>query len=212
MADFDNLKGNSFKYRESQQNGDEKAKKVTTGKVQIVNDTDKKETGFKKFASAFVANDLKTVKNYLIWDVGIPWLKKGALDMFHKGVDKFFGGNYSNNNNRNNGNGAYVSYGSQYSGNATSVTPYRKYDPNRQGGLSTITARFDSREDAEAVLFQMNDILGRFNIVKVSDFYESCGMPTEYTWHRYGWTDISSARVDALADGFEIRMPRPILL
>ena len=48
-------------------------------------------------------------------------------------------------------------------------------------------------------------------MASVADFYKFAGMEEQSTYmdRRWGWYDLSTARVDRVRDGFSISMPRP---
>ena len=66
----------------------------------------------------------------------------------------------------------------------------------------------DNRGDAEDVLLEMESILDEYHMVRVSDLYELVGITGKWTDNKYGWTDLRTARVDHVRDGYLIRLPR----
>ena len=81
--------------------------------------------------------------------------------------------------------------------------PRRTYDYD--------TLEFDFREDAEAVLDEMRDILRDYPFVTVADMFEAARESCDYTAKNYGWTDIGSAHTERTRYGkYIIRLPRPM--
>lgn len=57
------------------------------------------------------------------------------------------------------------------------------------------TIVFNSKSDAIKVLDQMNDLISDYGYIRVSEFYELCGLEHQYTDSMYGWDDISNAKI-----------------
>ena len=62
---------------------------------------------------------------------------------------------------------------------------------------------------SEGVLDELDNILRRYKIVSVADFYEVVDQTPPFTAHRYGWTDLRQADIASGRDGYYIRMPKP---
>ena len=60
------------------------------------------------------------------------------------------------------------------------------------------------------VLNQMDDSIAEYQVVSVADFYDLVGLPAPYTGNNYGWTDLSSAKIVGVRDGYIIRLPRAV--
>lgn len=66
--------------------------------------------------------------------------------------------------------------------------------------------------DAVRALASMYELLSEYGVVRVSDLYHASGLNAEYSDHKYGWTDIDSAKIEKVKDGYIIRMPKALLL
>lgn len=71
---------------------------------------------------------------------------------------------------------------------------------------------YHSKGDAVQALASMYELLSEFGIVRVSDLYHASGLNAEYSDHRHGWFNISSARIEEVKNGYIIRMPKALLL
>jgi hypothetical protein len=70
-----------------------------------------------------------------------------------------------------------------------------------------------SRVEADEVLSQMYDILEKFEAVTVADLLEIIGQSSNnYTYNRYGWTDLMGSGVVRTRGGYLLDLPRPELL
>lgn len=191
---MDGYKPNSNKEKEEKT----KIEKVTSGSVKK-----KEKSDIKKFVDNFIQGDVKEIKAYLLFDVIVPWLKKGFLDTLNKGASMLLNGKAEA---RSSGDTkiARVSY-SKY------------YDEREPRPWSSRTKRYDyddivysSYEDAETVLNAMADVLGRYRFVKVADLFDLSGITPNPTDYNYGWTDIKSASISQVSEGFVVNLPRPM--
>ena len=147
---------------------------------------------------------MHTVKNYILTDVVIPALRSMISSIIKDGSDVLLFGSPSSSKSKNENK---VSYSAFFSNpKASSVT----YSASNKSSYDFDDIYFDSRVDAEMVLAEMNNALERYKIVTVMDYYDMTGCKTgSFTDNKYGWKDISSARVDRTNSGqFVIRLPK----
>ena len=183
----------------SNKSKEEKAKieKVTSGNVKK-----KEKSDVRKFVDSFIQGDVKEIKAYLIFDVIIPWLKKGFLDTLNKGASMLLNGK-AESKSSGDVKAARVSYSKMYDGEPRPWSSRtRRYDYD--------DIVYSSHEDAESVLNAMSDILDRYRIVKVADLFDLSGITPNPTDYNYGWTDIRSASISQVSEGFIVNLPRPM--
>lgn len=196
-------KPNSHKYKEQQKaaSNDKRAEKVVQGKVKL-----KKKTEARKFADVFVAEDARNVKEYLLMEVAIPAIKNTIIDLITNGVTMLFNGETRSSSSRKR-SGDYVSY-----------RDYSSRDRDRRDRRDTsVRSRFDfddlvfgSRNDAEATLEQMDDMIDRYGVATVLDLYDSADLSGSAPWtaNKYGWTSLRSADIIRVRDGYIIKLPK----
>lgn len=51
-----------------------------------------------------------------------------------------------------------------------------------------------------------------YGMVSVADLYDLIGVTGNYTDNKYGWTDIRSASVVRVRDGYIVKMPKAMPL
>lgn len=55
----------------------------------------------------------------------------------------------------------------------------------------------------------MDAIIEEYDVASVADLYDLVGISRKFTDQRYGWDNLSDARVERLRDGgYILRMPR----
>ena len=70
----------------------------------------------------------------------------------------------------------------------------------------------DNRGEAEDVLSRMDELVATYGLVSVADFYDLVGITGNWTDNKYGWTDIRSANVVHVREGYIIKLPKALPL
>lgn len=200
---MDEYASNSLKSRSGGDNSqiEHRANKLTDTKAKR-----KKKSGIKKLGSMIISEDVDNVKSYIIMDVIVPSVKKAILDVVSNGIRMILYGTVEDRDRAK----------SRFSEGRTSYRSF--YDDNRNESRKSYYRSaydfddiiFPSRRKAEDVIDEMNRILREYRIVRVFDLYESADLTPNPTDAKYGWTDISSARIAEDYDGYVIRLPRPV--
>lgn len=193
MSDMD-YKSNSNKSREQRDaQPEKKMDKVVTGVVKS-----KKKSGFQKFASAFIPEDVESVKAYIMTDVIIP----AVIDAIEDAVHIILRGESGRSSRR--GSASKVSYRDYYRKENERNTSRRV-----SNGLDYDDIVFESRGDAERVLDAMDEALSQYGVVSVGDLYDLADIQTSnYAVNKYGWTNIRNAQVIRVRDGYLLKMPK----
>lgn len=177
---------------------DKKIEKVVTGTVK-----QRKKTGLSRAASTFMPGDVDSVKSYILMDVLVPSIKRAISDIVCNGINMLLG--EPTRGKGGNSIGAKVSY-RQYYRDPDEQRDYAR--PRAQAQYSYDDIIFDNRGDAEEVLYRMEELLERFEVVSVADLFDMAGISCNYTDNKYGWTDLRSAHVERVRDGYIINLPR----
>lgn len=175
-----------------------KIEKVVTGAVR-----QRKKSGLSKAGNIFMPGDVDSVKSYILMDVLVPSIKRAISDIVCNGINMLLG--EPTRGKGGNGIGAKVSY-RQYYRDPDERRDYAR--PRAQAQYSYDDIIFDNRGDAEEVLYRMEELLERFDVVSVADLFDMAGISCNYTDNKYGWTDLHSAHVERVRDGYIINLPR----
>lgn len=184
---------------ERQQNPDGKrVEKVVKGTVKV------KKNEMRKLTDVFISEDVHNVKSYIIFDVLVPSIKKAIYDIVVNSLDmSLFGGRGGKRPTAD--RVSYNDYG------ASSRRSDRSSSSDRSGRVRSYDDLiFNTYADAKAVLDKMDDIMDAYGIVRVADLYEMADITPDYTANNYGWTDIRSAEIVSVRDGYLIKMPRAL--
>ena len=69
---------------------------------------------------------------------------------------------------------------------------------------------FEARGDAEVVLYNMCEMLSEYDVVSVADFLNLSGEKSSYVDDKFGWFDLSDARVEHVRDGYIVNLPKAV--
>lgn len=201
---MEEYKPNSHKYKEDQNRSspEKKVEKVIAGTVKS-----KKKSEIRKFTDVFISEDIDNVKSYILLDVLIPAIKKAISDIVTNGIDMIL----------------YGETGKIKSNSTASKVSYRSYYDGRNGrrDYSAIRTKisynyddiiFDNRGEAEDVLSRMDELISTYGLVSVADLYDLVGVTGNYTDNKYGWTNIRSASVIRVRDGYMLKLPKALPL
>ncbi len=163
-----------------------------------------------KFVNSVIAEEAADVKNTIVGDVLIPALKKTIVDAVTNSIEMLI---YGSTGNIKRSGTSKVSYRSYYDDDGKRwkdrVNDRRDY---RSAGYDYDDLIFGTRGEAEMILDNMFEILDRYKVVTVADLYDLAGERGRYTDNKFGWTDISSASVVRIRDGFVIKLPRALAI
>ena len=195
-------KANSHRVKEEQ-----KSKEVVKKDIQpVAKAKTKKKSEVKKFADVFIAEDITSVKDYIVNDVLIPAAKKAISDIITNGIDMILYGEAKGRDRRRDG-GSRVSYTKYYERDRD-----RDYDRarTRRSVYDYDDIILDTRGEAEDVLNRMDDLIDAYGMVSVADLYDLVGISGSYTDNKYGWTNLRNAEVRRTRDGYLLKLPKAL--
>lgn len=198
-------KGNSHKskMRESEDVKNKKVEKITNGVVKT-----KKKSEVSKLTNIFIAEDVTNVKNYIIDEVLLPAAKKAISDIVTNGIDMLL---YGETRSRNKDKSGRISYSKYYDDRDRGYSSSRDRRSSRRGsGYDYDDIILETRGEAEDVLDRMDDLIATYDIVSVADLYDLVGIQGRYTDNKYGWTNLRTAEVQRVRDGYLLRLPKAL--
>lgn len=200
---LEDLKPNSHKSREENLDLQQpkKIEKVINGPV-----IERKKPITNRFAEAFFDGDFKTAASFAFVDVLFPAIKRGIADTFQNLIEMMLFGSPRPRGSK--GGSERVSYSSYYKSDSRgnrgddNVDHYSGYD-YRDIILS-------SRGEAEEVLDVLTGAIEEYGQATVSDLYDAVGITGTFADNKYGWTNLSSARVRMTRKGYLVELPRAL--
>lgn len=200
MAEY---KPNSHKFKEEQKNATPEKR---VGKVVQSDVKTRKKSEIRKFADVFISEDAANVKSYILMDVLVPAVKKAISDIVTSGIDMILygGSGRGNRTNTRMDRVSYINYADRRPSNYASGSNR----PRESFGYDDFV--FATRPEAEDVLAQMDALIEQYKMVRVTDLYDMVGKTCDYTFERYGWTNLRTAEVKRVSDGYVIKLPRAL--
>lgn len=188
-----------------QENPERKTGKVISGDAHR-----RKQSGLNRVSNAVGLGDGDSVKDYMtqaLIDVLIPTLKRAVSDIVCNSINILLG---EPTRTRSGSQASRVNYRSYYDQGRDERKEYNR--PRAQSSYSYDDIVFPSRGDAEEVLYRMEELLERFDMVSVADLFDMAGISCNYTDNKYGWKSLRDARIERVSDGYIIRLPRATTL
>ena len=194
-------KGNSHRSKEEASNKEvmpvKKVERVATGKT-------RKKNEVRKFADAFISEDVHSVKDYIIQEVLLPAAKKAISEMVSSGIDMLlYGESKPKNRDRRDSRVSYTKYYER-------ERDYERGTRTRVRGYDYDDIILDTRREAEEVLDRMQDLIDTYGMVSVADLYDLVGINGSYTDNKYGWTRLRDADVQRVRDGYLLKLPKAL--
>lgn len=188
---------------------EKKVNKVVTGKV-----VKQKKSLMKKFTEVFIGDDIDSVGAYILYDVLIPAAKSTLSDMVGSGIEMLLFGETKGSRTKRDRNKSYVSYSSYYDRNDNRRKDDRQDDRSRRNRsmLNFDDIILDQRGEAEEVLSHLVDLTEDYGIATVADLYDLVGITSNFTDNKYGWTNLSSAQIIRVRNGYLLSLPKAGLL
>lgn len=208
--------------------------KIETTKVKVVDPTTEEITKKKSIVKGkeyspgivaragklfFGEGGFKGVADHLIYDVFIPSIQNTVSDLAVNAIqraifgedaarysrgrqnDYWYGSRMSVSRNRG-GRGGYIDYDKKFD---QQRNRYNRPD-DLSNNVKVIT--FDTSDDANEVLSVMMDSIDQYGLVTVADFYELSDIPSKFTDHQFGWTNLEDVRIRPVrGGGFHIAFP-----
>ena len=186
----------------------DKKEKETTRKVTKAVVVEKQ----KPLLTRMLGDHMSQVGTYILWDVLIPAAKSTISDIISNGIEMVL---YGEPGTKRKGrlhrdrDRSYVSYNSIYDRQSR-----RSRQRERPSDRGRSRHQFDdiiieSKPEAEEVLTVLVEAIEMYDSCAVADLYEAVGLPTDFTDHKWGWFNLSSAYVKRDRFGYSLVLPKP---
>lgn len=167
----------------------------------------------RRFFDFLFAESPKELAKKVGRDVVVPRIKAG----FEQAANEFLSGMLWGGSRPTNlvqgtvlKGGLAQSYSSISTNNAMMMARMAVPESQTAGGYQDLT--LPTMQYAETILANMYELLNQYRVVAVADLYELAGLSTGTSDNRFGWTDLSSARIIKTREGYKLELPRPTLI
>lgn len=151
--------------------------------------------------------DARSVTAYVIADILVPAVRNMIVDTISRGAERAV---YGETRPRTRGPGIFPMSRVQYHSPVARgpLSPARLPDQNIQPKTSS-NLILATRDEAELVLERMGDILDNYEVVTMADLCDLTGLPQAAIDNKWGWTNLNTATVKQVRDGFLLDLPNP---
>ena len=172
----------------------------------------KQKTLGERIAESFLAADIDEIRERTVFDWLIPGIKNLIEDIVHTILFGDSGrGVRRSRRDRDDGKMRRVPYDAMYDDPRRSTDSYISQRGSRKPELI-----FDYESQAQQVKSGMQEYIDDYGKISLKQFYNivsevtrgDIDIPTSYTQTRYGWYDITGARVIHVRDGWYLDIPR----
>lgn len=189
----------------------------------------KEKTFGEKMVDAFIAEDTKTVGDYLVKEKIVPEVKEFALDLLFDGLSMLLGTKRRSSSGANRTDYStistsgssyrYASSSNYYASRKPSVSSDPYYKATSEDPCEIIfkigpdETPNDAKNTAKEVLSNLRDAAEEYGTASVADLYELSGIsPKSFTDNSYGWNLelLSYGVIKRVREGYSLELPKPI--
>lgn len=165
----------------------------------------------KKFVSLFIKADYPTVKENFVMNVMVPKITEMFVDGIRETAEMIFYGQTTTKPGRSK-SGTYISY-NNFS-NTKKTAPQVEQRENLYHPEADVP--FPTYYDADELKDILLEMISVNHNVTVAEFYREANqiledpvrVPNDYMNERYGWTDLSEAKVVRRSGDYYLSLPR----
>lgn len=206
------ITGNSHKTRAEAPQTPPPMEKVITGKVVV-----RKPSFLSRFKKSFVADDARTVGDYLVDDVFIPEMRRLAYALVVGGAGVVLFGRRGHAtpgpaNYRQNPVSNIMGGGLRNKYEGLTEGPVRNQLPQQTRTLHDFEAlALESPEEARMAISSLISRCQTYGQATVVDLYNALGVSSSYADLNFGWTDLNEANTGwrQVPGGFVLTLPKP---
>jgi hypothetical protein len=163
-------------------------------------------------------DDGRTVFQHVVWDVVVPMARDMIVGAGEEALHRAFYGSDARGPRRGGYSGGRPTLAGNVNYNAASGNA--RYQPANQrtapvqktrttvGSMDYRDIVLPTRVMAEETIDKMHELIQRFRQVTVADLFDIVGITGEWTDDGFGWTDLTSSRVERVRDGYILNLPR----
>lgn len=157
--------------------------------------------------NALFGDDLKSVGSYLFWDIAIPAFKNMVYEMVVGGTERTLFSQGGAPAYQRPTTPRYTSYNRVYQSRTYGTTPGTERTLTKSVYQPVV---LDSKSEAESVITELTNIVDTYGSASVGDLYGMVGISADYPVEDRGWTNLTSAQVARVRDGYLLDLPSPV--
>ena len=157
-------------------------------------------------------DNVSQVGTYILWDVLIPAAKSTFSEIISNGIEMILYGEPGikrKDRLHRNRDRSYVSYNSMFDRSERKSRQRERPSDRGRSRHQFDDIIIESKPEAEEVLTVLVEAIEMYESCAVADLYEAVGLPTDFTDHKWGWDNLSSAYVKRDRYGYSLVLPKP---
>lgn len=160
----------------------------------------------RKVKDLFFGGGFKDSMRWVAAELLLPGLRNVIADTGIGAVERMVRGERSSTRNRSVNYGPRVSYNNPIA-RQTAALPHQPPYLSRNARQEVGDIILATREEAEAVLDQLIDVIDKYRSASFGDLQELLGLPHKYTDQRWGWSFLGNAEIVQVREGFLLDLP-----
>lgn len=165
-----------------------------------------KKTVSERFKNIFLGGEFKASLRYISAEVLLPALRNMVVDATSKGIERVIYGESAPKRPASSMQ-SRMSYNTPVDRSYSRFASPPTYSVSRNKRYDVSNIVLASREEAEAVLERLNDILEKYDIAVVADLHQLVGLPSSYIDNKWGWSSLRFADIRQVREGFLLDLP-----
>lgn len=150
----------------------------------------------------FVSEDAGTVVSYVVLEVLLPAAKNMIVEAGQSALERIF---YGDDRPRRRGDRqSYINY--QRPGEPRRE-PDRAASRHARANHDFTVYVLPTRIDAMTIIEKLQYAIDEFKSATVADLYDLLGQSMDFPDYKWGWTNLSEAKVKAVRDGYILDLP-----
>jgi hypothetical protein len=165
----------------------------------------------RKFFDMF-GGDARGAGSYVMFDILIPAAKDAIVDGFTMGIERMvFGESSGRRGRRPGGGGIFQQNHAPHRTNYQQPTSIRQpISPRGRANFQFDEILLESRVEGDEIIATLIERIEQYGAATVRDLYDALGEESKWTEEKYGWVDLSYARVHrARGGGYLLDLPKP---
>jgi hypothetical protein len=195
-----NYRGNSYASKTPKA---EKAEKVKLVQVTESVAIERKKGLGTKIKETFTGDDMHSVIQYVVLEVGVPAVKTLLSDVVSQGIERLLFGGAAPRGSRRSG---YTSYNKMSQSGTTSGRPQMSARARASHDFREIV--LPDRGEAEMTLDNLQAQIDEYGMATVEDLYSLVGITGNFQDSQWGWTDMRGSGVKRVREGYLLELPR----
>lgn len=180
-------------------------KKIVSGEV-----IKRKRPLGQRIKGVFFGGEFKDAVRYISRDVLLPAFKNLIVDATSKGVERVIYGETAPRRRPLDLGRPRFQYNQPVDRGYTprsAMLPDQPPIAQSRRSIQPNEIVLQTRDDAEAVLEQLGNLIEKYEAASVADLNELLGLPSVYTDNNWGWTTLGFSGIQQVRDGYLLVLP-----